>query len=43
MMTLGIGNNVIPGVSYMNQWQGRLIFRHIDSQMRMNIEKHHGY
>lgn len=40
--TRGTGNNVYPGMSYVNQWFGPGIFNGLDSQMRANIERHHG-
>jgi hypothetical protein len=40
--THGYGNNVIPGMATVNANQGPLIFRHLDTQMRENIERHHG-
>jgi RHS repeat-associated protein len=44
MITRGTGNNAIPGMSYLNEWQGPAIFRYLDAQMRANIERHHaGY
>lgn len=40
--THGIGNNVVPGMSAVNQWSGPDIFNELDRQMRENIELHHG-
>ncbi|RWL94337.1 hypothetical protein [Mesorhizobium sp.] len=40
--THGIGNNVVPGMSEINQWTGPDIFDALDRQMRENIGRHHG-
>ena len=40
--THGTGNNVIPGMNQVNQWQGPQIFDYVDSQMRCSISMHHG-
>ncbi len=37
--TRGTGNNVIPGFSAINAWQGPLVFREVDRQMRSYIER----
>ncbi|RWM13815.1 MAG: hypothetical protein EOR74_34920 [Mesorhizobium sp.] len=40
--THGVGNNVVPGMSEIDQWSGPDIFNELDRQMRENIERHHG-
>jgi HK97 family phage portal protein len=40
--TLGIGNNVLPGMNVINESQGPRIFDALDQQLRENIERHHG-
>ena len=40
--TVGIGNNVIPGMATLNQEIGPEIFNALDTQMRQNIAQHHG-
>jgi hypothetical protein len=39
--THGYGNNVVPGFSIINEWQGPRVFNFMDQQMRQNIEAHH--
>jgi RHS repeat-associated protein len=39
--THGTGNNVIPGMNVINQWQGPKVFDALDAQMRTNIGVHH--
>ena len=40
--TYGYGNNAIPGLNKLNEWQGPGIFEELDRQMRSNIRQHHG-
>ncbi len=40
--TRGIGNNVVPGMNWVNQIFGPDIFNELDRRMRTNIEIHHG-
>jgi hypothetical protein len=40
--TRGIGNNVIPGMNWINEWLGPGIFKTEDERMRNNVRAHHG-
>ncbi len=37
--TRGVGNNVIPLMNVLNEWQGPKVFRHMDDAMRDRIER----
>lgn len=39
--TRGYGNNLIPGMNKVNDWQGPKIFKAVDEQMAANIRAHH--
>lgn len=40
--TVGIGNNVVPGMNQVNQRTGREVFDAVDAAMRVNIAAHRG-
>ena len=40
--TIGVGNNIWPGMATANTLAGPDIFNNIDEQMHRNIERHHG-
>ena len=40
--TRGTGNNFIPGMNAMNEWQGPKIFSFMDQQLRNYVERRHG-
>lgn len=40
--TRGTGNNVVPFMNYINEWQGPKIFNYMDEQMRSGISAHRG-
>ena len=42
VVTRGLGNNVVPGMGIINQWQGPEVFGTIDRRLREHIVRHRG-